>query len=282
MEITLKNLTAGYIINKKEKKIITENLNYTFESGKFHFLAGVSGSGKSTLLETICLLIKKISGEILFDNKLIDEKNNLKEFRNSSGVMLQYTEKQFFNNTVAEEIVFNLKRSKIDNKEINKKLKEVLEILNIDKKILQASPFEISGGQKRIIALASVIITSPKILFLDEPTAGLDFESKNTFMKTIKELNKNFNITIIQSSHILDDIIEYGDNVFIISKNKKYTQGKPKDILFSKKVLEEYNLIEPEIHKYIEELKRLGINNIDNISNSNELIKKLFYYKEYK
>ena len=191
--------------------------------------------------------------------------------------MLQYTEKQFFNNTIAEEIVFNLKRSKIDNKEINKKLKEVLEILNIDKKILQASPFEISGGQKRIIALASVIITSPKILFLDEPTAGLDFESKNIFMKTIKELNNNSNITIIQSSHILDDIIEYGDNVFIISKNKKYIQGKPKDILFSQKVLEEYNLIEPEIHKYIEELKRLGINNIDNISNSNELIKKLFY-----
>ena len=277
MEISLKNLTAGYIINKKEKKIIVENLNCTFESGKFHFLAGVSGSGKSTLLETICLLIKKISGEILFDNKLIDKKNNLKEFRNSSGIMLQYTEKQFFNNTIAEEIVFNLKRSKIDNKEINKKLKEVLEILNIDKKILQASPFEISGGQKRIIALASVIITSPKILFLDEPTAGLDFESKNIFMKTIKELNNNSNITIIQSSHILYDIIEYGDNVFIISKNKKYIQGKPKDILFSQKVLEEYNLIEPEIHKYIEELKRLGINNIDNISNSNELIKKLFY-----
>lgn len=277
MEITLKNLTAGYIINKKEKKIIAENLNCTFESGKFHFLAGVSGSGKSTLLETICLLIKKISGEILFDNKLIDKKNNLKEFRNSSGIMLQYTEKQFFNNTVAEEIVFNLKRSKIDNKEINKKLKEVLEILSIDKKMLQASPFEISGGQKRIIALASVIITSPKILFLDEPTAGLDFESKNIFMKTIKELNNNSNITIIQSSHILDDIIEYGDNVFIIGKNKKYIQGKPKDILFSQKVLEEYNLIEPEIHKYIEELKRLGINNIDNISNSNELIKKLFY-----
>ena len=112
---------------------------------------------------------------------------------------------------------------------------------------------------------------------MDEPTAGLDFESKNIFMKTIKELNNNSNITIIQSSHILDDIIEYGDNVFIISKNKKYIQGKPKDILFSQKVLEEYNLIEPEIHKYIEELKRLGINNIDNISNSNELIKKLFY-----
>ena len=116
MEITLKNLNAGYIINKKEKNIITENLNYTFESGKFHFLAGVSGSGKSTLLETMCLLIKRISGEVLFDNKLIDDKKNLKEFRNSSGIMLQYTEKQFFNNTIKEEIVFNLKRNKLDNK----------------------------------------------------------------------------------------------------------------------------------------------------------------------
>ncbi|WP_297205247.1 ATP-binding cassette domain-containing protein [uncultured Brachyspira sp.] len=277
MEITLKNLNAGYIINKKEKNIITENLNYTFESGKFHFLAGVSGSGKSTLLETMCLLIKRISGEVLFDNKLIDDKKNLKEFRNSSGIMLQYTEKQFFNNTIKEEIVFNLKRNKLDNKEINKKLKEVLYLLNIDKKLLKASPFEISGGQKRTIALASIIITSPKILFLDEPTAGLDFESKNIFMKTIKELNKNSNITIIQSSHILDDIIEYGDNVFIVNKNKKYTYGKPKDLLFSKSILEEYNLIEPEIYKYIEELKKLGIGNLDNISNSNELIQRIFY-----
>lgn len=277
MEITLKNLNAGYIINKKEKKIIAENLNYTFESGKFHFLAGVSGSGKSTLLETMCLLIKRISGEVLFDNKLIDDKKNLKEFRNSSGIMLQYTEKQFFNNTIKEEIVFNLKRNKLDNKEINKKLKEVLYLLNIDKKLLKASPFEISGGQKRTIALASIIITSPKILFLDEPTAGLDFESKNIFMKTIKELNKNSNITIIQSSHILDDIIEYGDNVFIVNKNKKYTYGKPKDLLFSKSILEEYNLIEPEIYKYIEELKKLGIGNLDNISNSNELIQRIFY-----
>ena len=277
MEITLKNLNAGYIINKKEKKIIAENLNYTFESGKFHFLAGVSGSGKSTLLETMCLLIKRISGEVLFDNKLIDDKKNLKEFRNSSGIMLQYTEKQFFNNTIKEEIVFNLKRNKLDNKEINKKLKEVLYLLNIDKKLLKASPFEISGGQKRTIALASIIITSPKILFLDEPTAGLDFESKNIFMKTIKELNKNSNITIIQSSHILDDIIEYGDNVFIVNKNKKYTYGKPKDLLFSKSILEEYNLIEPEIYKYIEELNKLGIGNLDNISNSNELIQRIFY-----
>ena len=277
MAITLKNLNAGYIINKKEKNIITENLNYTFESGKFHFLAGVSGSGKSTLLETMCLLIKRISGEVLFDNKLIDDKKNLKEFRNSSGIMLQYTEKQFFNNTIKEEIVFNLKRNKLDNKEINKKLKEVLYLLNIDKKLLKASPFEISGGQKRTIALASIIITSPKILFLDEPTAGLDFESKNIFMKTIKELNKNSNITIIQSSHILDDIIEYGDNVFIVNKNKKYTYGKPKDLLFSKSILEEYNLIEPEIYKYIEELKKLGIGNLDNISNSNELIQRIFY-----
>lgn len=277
MEISLKNLTVGYIINKKEKNIIIENLNTDFESGKFHFLAGVSGSGKSTLLETICLLIKKISGEILFDGKTLNNKNNLKEFRQSSGIMLQYTDKQFFNNTVREEIVFNLKRNKLDSKEITKKLKETLEILNIDKKILKASPFEISGGQKRTIALASIIITSPKILFLDEPTAGLDFESKNIFMKTIKELNKNSKITIIQSSHILDDIIEFGDNVFIINKNKKYISGKPKDLLFSKKVLEEYNLIEPEIYKYIEELKKLGIKNIDEVSNSNELIQKLFY-----
>ena len=277
MEITLKNLNAGYFINKKEYSIIVENLTVNFESGKFHFLAGVSGSGKSTLLETICFLIKKISGEILFDNKSIEYKNNLNIFRKSSGIMLQYTEKQFFNNTVEEEIIFNLKRNKIDAKEIKIKLYETIEKLNIDGKLLNASPFEISGGEKKMIALASVMISSPKILFLDEPTAGLDFESKKIFMSSLKNLNKNSKLTIIQSSHISEDITEYGDTVLILNKNKKFISGNPRDLLFSKEVLNNYGLKEPEIYKYIKELKNLGVKDIDNIKTDNELIKKLFY-----
>lgn len=277
MEIILKNLNAGYFINKKEYSIIIENLNIVFENGKFHFLAGVSGSGKSTLLETICYLIKKISGEILFDNKPIEDKNNLNIFRKFSGIMLQYTEKQFFNNTVEEEITFNLKRNKVNNEEIKIKLNEILEKLGIDKKLLNASPFEISGGQKRMIALASVLISSPKILFLDEPTAGLDFESKKIFMSSLKSLNKDSKLTIIQSSHILEDIIEYGDTVLILNKNKKFTNGNPRDLLFSKETLNNYGLKEPEIYKYIEELKKFGVKNIDNIKTNSELIKKLFY-----
>ena len=277
MEIILKNLNAGYFINKKEYSIVIENLNIVFESGKFHFLAGESGSGKSTLLETICYLIKKISGEILFDNKPIEDKNNLNIFRKFSGIMLQYTEKQFFNNTVEEEITFNLKRNKVNNEEIKIKLNEILEKLGIDKKLLDASPFEISGGQKRMIALASILISSPKILFLDEPTAGLDFESKKIFMSSLKSLNKDSKLTIIQSSHILEDIIEYGDTVLILNKNKQFVKGNPRDLLFSKETLNNYGLKEPEIYKYIEELKKFGVKNIDNIKTNSELIKKLFY-----
>ena len=142
---------------------------------------------------------------------------------------------------------------------------------------MDASPFEISGGQKRMIALASVLISSPKILFLDEPTAGLDFESKKIFMSSLKSLNKNFKLTIIQSSHILEDIIEYGDTVLILNKNKKFINGNPRDLLFSKETLNNYGLKEPEIYKYIEELKKFGVKNIDNIKTNSELIKKLFY-----
>ena len=277
MEIALKNLNAGYLINKKEYSLVIENMTINFESGNFHFLAGVSGSGKSTLLETICFLIKKISGEILFDNKSVENKNNLNIFRKFSGIMLQYTEKQFFNNTVEEEITFNLKRNKVNNEEIKIKLNEILEKLGIDKKLLNASPFEISGGQKRMIALASILISSPKILFLDEPTAGLDFESKKLFMSSLKSLNKDSKLTIIQSSHILEDIIEYGDTVLILNKNKQFVKGNPKDLLFSEEILNNYGLKEPEIYKYIEELKKFGVKNIDNIKTNSELIKKLFY-----
>lgn len=277
MEIVLKNLNAGYLVAKKEYSLIIENMTINFESGKFHFLAGVSGSGKSTLLETICFLIKKISGEILFDNKSIENKNNLNIFRKSSGIILQYTEKQFFNDTVEEEIIFNLKRNKISSEEIKNKLYEIIEKLNIDRKLLYASPFEISGGEKRMVALASVLISSPKILFLDEPTVGLDFESKKIFMSALNNFNKDFKLTIIQSSHILEDIIEYGDTVLILNKNKQFIKGNPKDLLFSEEVLNNYGLKEHEIFKYIKELKNLGIKDIDNIKTNSKLIKKLFY-----
>lgn len=277
MEIALKNLNAGYLINKKEYSLVIENMTINFESGNFHFLAGVSGSGKSTLLETICFLIKKISGEILFDNKSVENKNNLNIFRKFSGIMLQYTEKQFFNNTVEEEIIFNLKINRIISEEIKNKLYEIIEKLNIDRKLLYASPFEISGGEKRMVALASILISSPKILFLDEPTVGLDFESKKLFMSSLKSLNKDSKLTIIQSSHILEDIIEYGDTVLILNKNKQFVKGNPKDLLFSEEILNNYGLKEPEIFKYIKELKNLGIKNIDNIKTNSELIKKLFY-----
>ena len=277
MEIALKNLNAGYLVSKKEYSLIIENMTINFESGKFHFLAGVSGSGKSTLLETICFLIKKISGEILFDNKSIENKNNLNIFRKSSGIILQYTEKQFFNDTVEEEIIFNLKRNKISSEEIKNKLYEIIEKLNIDRKLLYASPFEISGGEKRMVALASVLISSPKILFLDEPTVGLDFESKKIFMSALNNFNKDFKLTIIQSSHILEDIIEYGDTVLVLNKNKQFIKGNPKDLLFSEEVLNNYGLKEPEIFKYIKELKNLGIKDIDNMKTNSELIKKLFY-----
>ena len=277
MEIVLKNLNAGYLTAKKEYSLVIENMTINFESGKFHFLAGVSGSGKSTLLETICFLIKKISGEILFDNKSIENKNNLNIFRKSSGIILQYTEKQFFYDTVEEEIIFNLKRNKISSEEIKNKLYEIIEKLNIDRKLLYASPFEISGGEKRMVALASVLISSQKILFLDEPTVGLDFESKKIFMSALNNFNKDFKLTIIQSSHILEDIIEYGDTVLILNKNKQFIKGNPKDLLFSEEVLNNYGLKEPEIFKYIKELKNLGIKDIDNIKTNSELIKKLFY-----
>lgn len=277
MEITLKNLNAGYFINKKEYSLVIENLTVSFENGKIHFLAGVSGSGKSTLLETICLLIKKISGEILFDNKSMDDKKNLDIFRKYSGIILQYTEKQFFNNTVEDEIIFNLKRNKIDIEQIKIKLYEICEKLNIDGKLLHASPFEISGGEKRIVALASVLISSPKILFLDEPTVGLDFESKKIFMSSLKSFNKHSKLTIIQSSHILEDIIEYGDTVLILNKNKEFINGNPRDLLFSKEILNNYGLSEPEIYKYKQYLKNLGAKDIDNLRTNDELINKLFY-----
>lgn len=282
MQVSIRNLYAGYSLSKKEKNIVIEDLTTTFESSKWHFITGISGCGKSTFIETLSFLIPKISGDILFDDVLIENnKKSLKYFRDNSAIMLQYTDRQFFNNTVEEEIVFNLKRNNEDKTVIKKKLFEVLELLNIDKKLLLKSPFEISGGEKRMIALASVIISSPKILFLDEPTVGLDFESKNRFMNVLYSLNKDYHTTIIQSSHILEDIVEYGDSVFILNNNKEFIKGCPHELLFSSSILDKFNLQRTDIHYYIEELENLGVININsNIKTKKDLVSKLFYNKE--
>lgn len=224
MELTLKNISSGY------DTLIIKNQSLNIRRGSWNFIIGETGSGKSTLLQSIGCLIDIKDGDIYWRNKNIKILKNLKEFRKNTRIMFQYTEKQFFNNTVKEEIIYSLLRRKIPKNEIEQVLKEVLSLLNLSENILDKSPYELSGGQKRFVALASILIEKPTLLLLDEPTCGLDIQNQNIFFKILKDL-KESGVTIIQISHILEDVLEYGDNVIKMSKGEIIEIGFPKEVL---------------------------------------------------
>ncbi|MGL4653387.1 energy-coupling factor ABC transporter ATP-binding protein [Cetobacterium sp.] len=224
MEISLKKVSSGY------EDLILKNIDINIKTGSWNFIIGETGSGKSTLLQTIGVLLKNKKGDIFWRNKNLSTKNYLKEYRESYGYMFQYTEKQFFNNTIKEEIIYSLVKRKASSEEIEKKLDEVLNLLNISRSILNKSPHELSGGQKRFVAFASVLITSPQILLLDEPTAGLDIENKKIFFALLNKLKKE-GVTIIQISHLLEDVLEYGDYVIALEKGQIIAEGIPLEVL---------------------------------------------------
>lgn len=258
MEISLREINSGY------EEIVLKNINLDIKSGSYNFIIGETGSGKSTLLQTIGFLLKNKTGDIFWKNKNLSLKEHLKDYRENYGYMFQYTEKQFFNSTIKEEIIYSLVKRKISPEEIEKKLDEILELLELSKDILTRSPYEVSGGQKRFIALASILITSPKILLLDEPTAGLDIENKKLFFTILDKLKKS-GITIIQISHLLEDVLEYGDNVVALEKGKIIAQGKPFEVLKNSDL---------DFIKFCEIMNNFGIST-ENIRNIDELLERI-------
>ncbi len=224
MAIELKNIGSGYTDE------YLKGISLKLEKGDWTFLIGETGSGKSTLLQTLAYLTKIFRGEIFFNEKTLEKRENLREFRDRVGVMFQYTEKQFFCNSVKEEITYILKRKKLSEDIIEKRLEKVLELLSFPREILENSPFEISGGQKRFTALASILIAEPEILLLDEPTAGLDIENKRVFYSVLEKLKKD-GVMIVQSSHTLEDVLKYGDRVIKLKDGKIVRDGEPKEIL---------------------------------------------------
>lgn len=258
MEISLREVNSGY------EEIVLKNINLDIKSGSYNFIIGETGSGKSTLLQTIGFLLKNKTGDIFWKNKNLSLKEHLKDYRENYGYMFQYTEKQFFNSTIKEEIIYSLVKRKISPEEIEKKLDEILELLELSKDILTRSPYEVSGGQKRFIALASILITSPKILLLDEPTAGLDIENKKLFFTILDKLKKS-GITIIQISHLLEDVLEYGDNVVALEKGKIIAQGKPFEVLKNSDL---------DFIKFCEIMNNFGIST-ENIRNIDELLERI-------
>ncbi len=279
MVIEIKNLTHTYMPGTAFSKTAIKDINLTINQGEFIGLIGHSGSGKSTLIQHLNGLIKATDGEILNDGEnIFKNKEALKQVRFKVGLVFQYPEAQLFEETVFDDIAFGPKNIGLPKDEIEKRVYEAASLTGIKSELLKKSPFDLSGGQKRRVAIAGVVAMQPEVLILDEPTAGLDPKGRNNILKKIKELHKKTNMTVILVSHSMEDIANNVERIIVMNKGRVEMDGT-KDEVFSKSdELEKIGLSVPMVTKVFKELKKAGYNVPDNVyttDRAKEIIKSL-------
>lgn len=246
--VLFKNVTYKYQSDTPFQHIALNNINLKIKAGSFVSIVGKTGSGKSTLVKHINALLKPNSGIINVGDFTIDSKTNnknLKKLRRKVGMVFQFPEQQLFANTVKEDIAFGPLNFGYEEDKISDIIEHVSKLVGIDNDLLNKSPFELSGGQQRRVAIADVLSTNPEILILDEPTAGLDPEGKKFIMNLINDLNKKQNITIILVSHQMDDVAKYSDEVIVMKDGNLVKQCYPDELFTNTSLLKKYDLQMP-------------------------------------
>ena len=260
MPITADHLTYVYGGNKKLKTTAVDDISVSIDDGQFIGLIGHTGSGKTTFLQLLAGLIKPESGTVLIDGEDIFAKNfDLHSIRGKVGIVFQYPEHQLFEETVFKDVCYGPKNLGLEKEEIESRANEALRLVGIDEAIFSQSPFELSGGQKRRVAIAGVISMKPKILILDEPTAGLDPAGRKEILGLVSDLCRKQKMTIILVSHSMDDVAEYADRILVINDGKLAIDATPREVFNHKEELESFGLSLPQVTKAMVRLKESGI-----------------------
>lgn len=262
MSIKIENLT--YIYNPKspfETKAL-DSINLEIADGEFIGLIGHTGSGKSTLIQHLNGLIKPTTGKITVGDMVITrEKVKLADLRKKVGLVFQYPEHQLFEETVYKDIAFGPKNLKLNEDEIDERVREAMELVKLDfESLKERSPFELSGGQRRRVAIAGVLAMKPDILILDEPTAGLDPKGRDEILEQIKFLHEKYENTVILVSHSMEDIAKLVDRIIVMHGGKIELHGTPKEVFKQSKRLESIGLGIPQITSLMEQLKEIDGN----------------------
>lgn len=279
MVLDIKNLSHTYMPDTAFSKQAISDINLNITQGEFIGLIGHSGSGKSTLIQHLNGLLKGTQGEILVDGKnIFDKKNDLKNLRFKVGLVFQYPESQLFEETVFEDIAFGPKNMGLSEEEIKLRVYDAIELSGVKEELLKKSPFDLSGGQKRRVAIAGVLAMKPEILILDEPTAGLDPKGRRDILKSIKNLHKKTNMTVILVSHSMEDIANNVERIIVMNKGQVVMDG-PRNYIFSKAYdLNKIGLGIPTVTKVFLELKKQGYDIPDDVytvERAKEVIKDL-------
>lgn len=281
MEIRYDNVSYVYNPKTALKKVALKDINLTIQDSKINAVIGTSGSGKTTLVELLNSLLVPTKGKVIVDKDIISEKSQIKNIntlRRKVGIVFQFPEEQFFNLTVKKELEFGLLSFNYRTNEIDKRVSDALKMVGLDDSYLDRDPFKLSNGEQRKVAIASILIVNPKIIVFDEPTIGLDYESKKNFIKLIRMLKNRYNKTIIIISHDIDFIHNISDYVILLDKGNVILTGNKYDILGNPDVLKEYNLPVPKVVEFsYKVLKNKGIK-MGYRDDVNDLLKDIYRY----
>ena len=269
MQISLKNVSYTYNYKTPYAREVLKDINLKIDEGSYTVIVGKTGSGKSTLIEHINGLLLPTKGEVAVDNILITNPQSKKErrelakklkiLRQDVAVLFQFSEQQLFETSVLKDIIFAPLNYGVEEEKAISKAKELIKLVGLDESYLDKSPFELSGGEMRKVALCGVLALEPKVLILDEPTVALDYQSREEIMAMVKKLKEEFDMTIVLVTHNMDYVLEYADKVFVLKNGEISFEGKVEDLFLNEQVLKDNSLELPEVLKFY---RKLEANNI--------------------
>jgi len=258
--LEVKNLTHTYGGSSPFINDAVKNVSFCVEKGEIIGIIGHTGSGKSTLVQHLNGLLKPTEGEILFENTDIWENpKEIRKIRSKIGLVFQYPEYQLFEETVFADIAFGPKNMGLKDEELTACVNEICEIVGVKKEYLQKSPFDLSGGEKRRVAIAGVMAMKPQVIVFDEPTAGLDPKGREDVMQIIKDYRAATNATVIIISHSMEDMALLADKILVLSKGEVYKFGKVEEVFASAEELRKIGLNVPIVTRVFYELKKQGL-----------------------
>lgn len=264
--IRTENLTYVYGEGTPFRKVAVDNVNIDIEQGELVGIIGHTGSGKSTLIQHLNGLLKPTSGKVYVDGEeLFADKSKLRDVRFKVGLVFQYPEYQLFEETVYKDIAFGPKNMGLDDDEIDRRIKETIRLVGLKPEVLDKSPFDLSGGQKRRVAVAGVMAMEPKVLILDEPTAGLDPHGRDRILNLIKDYHKEKGSTVMLVSHSMEDVARTVSKILVMNDSRVFMYDTPEKVFAHSKELADMGLTVPQVTRVFDRLKAMGIDINDEV-----------------
>lgn len=260
MSIILDKINYCYSPDTAYQVQALNDINLTINDGEFIGIIGHTGSGKSTLIQHLNGLMKATSGHIYVNGQdIYDEDYDMKSLRNQVGMVFQYPDHQLFETTNFEDVCFGPKNQGLDRQTVELRAYEALRSVKFPEDLYYQPPFDLSGGQKRRVAIAGVLAMKPQVLILDEPTAGLDPAGRDEILDLIADMHKELGITVILVSHSMEDVAKYVDRIIVMNQGSVMYDGVPKEVFRHYKELEEVGLAAPQVTYLMHELQEKGL-----------------------